>query len=82
MSCRLSREHYELLVKQDTQALRDAGAHLPMLERQHIEQVLEDSVKMHYEFLPAVARILSNKCKDGDVELVEKVILDNMRDRC
>lgn len=71
MSCRLSREVYEHLIEQDIACVEDC---CPKLEAAHVRDILKDSVVMHYEFLPAVARLVSNTQRDGDVELIDKII--------
>lgn len=78
MALRLTREYYEHLIEQDITAVEDqctrdvAG---------HVALVLRDSVVMHYDFLPAVMRLLNNSGRDGDIELVERIIKLNMEDR-
>lgn len=69
----VNRAIYEKLIQADIEAARGCE------EYEHIKLVLEESVFIYYDFLPAVAKILAGTNRPEDTALVERLISSHDR---
>lgn len=69
----VNRATYKKMIQADIEAARGCE------EFEHIKLVLEESVFIYYDLLPAVSKILAGTHRPEDVALVERMIASGSR---